>query len=192
MMPKTASPILIFLSDSNLFISEKGNYNNVLMQYNRVNISLYVIDLYNYSETINLNTLGFVHSINTMKYICQFTNGEYISEKYLCNLLDIPIINKFTKNILDFTSHCPYSKNKNKLENNTFSANKCAECTNSISIFFCNKPIHTIKINESLKFKNDELKVFKNKSISDLGFNFLSLDSNKLIPIFCLLILYLY
>jgi len=153
------------------------------MQYNRVNISVHIIDLYNYNQEINLNTFGFIHNKNSMRYLSQFTYGEYYSESHLSYILDLPEVNKFTTNIIDFTNRNGQSIIKNKTYNNDslsfpFSVNKCKKCVNSISIFFCIKPINTITKNESLLLNNDEINSIRIKNHRENGFNLMSLDSN--------------
>ena len=60
LLPRSATPILIIFSDSNLYISRLGRYNNILMQLNRVDINIHFIDIFNSSGNINLFALGLI------------------------------------------------------------------------------------------------------------------------------------
>ena len=46
LLPRTATPILFFITDSNLNFSFQGKYNNILMQYGRIDISIQIFDLF--------------------------------------------------------------------------------------------------------------------------------------------------
>ncbi len=58
LLPKKAVPILIIFTDTNLYINKIGNYNNILMQLNRIDININVINIYSANSELNLSSLG--------------------------------------------------------------------------------------------------------------------------------------
>jgi hypothetical protein len=89
LLPRSAAPLLIILTDSNLSIAKLGNYNSILMQYNRVDISINIIDIYSTNSEINYFELGLINNKDLMRYICRFTCGSYFNENKLCQILNI-------------------------------------------------------------------------------------------------------
>jgi len=106
LLPRSAAPILIIFSDSNLYISRLGRYNNILMQFNRVDININFIDLFNYSGNMNLYALGLISNKSIMSYISRFTGGCFFTEEK---------ISKITKSrIIDKNSKLPFSGSNSK------------------------------------------------------------------------------
>lgn len=176
LLPRSGAPILIIFTDSNLCIAKIGKYNNILMQYNRVDINIHIVDLYSSNNDLNLFSLGFIKNETIMKHICKFTGGCYFNEQKLNQILKLPQNkNNLCKNILNYGKE----KKIEKISDNYNSSNnhlKCFNCQNSIDVFFCKKPFSE-KVNTSFLWINNEILEQLKKSLSELGFNFTAIDS---------------
>ena len=58
LLPKKAVPVLIIFTDSNLYLEKLGNYNNILMQLNRIDVNINIINIYSTNNEVNLFALG--------------------------------------------------------------------------------------------------------------------------------------
>lgn len=58
LLPKKAAPVLIIFTDSNLYIDKLGNYNNILMQLNRIDININIVNIHSALNELNLFSLG--------------------------------------------------------------------------------------------------------------------------------------
>ena len=134
LLPRTATPILFFITDSNLNFSFQGKYNNILMQYGRIDISIQIFDLFSPDKNKSFSPPSFCNSIDLLKYIAKFTNGNYLPVDYLNDFFKIEKIEN--KNLLSFNEKINLNNEHNKSE---VSIN-CKCCKNTISMFFCKKP----------------------------------------------------
>jgi hypothetical protein len=176
LLPRTATPILIILTDSNLCFSKLGKYNNILMQLNRVDINISIIDLYSTDGNLNPFSIGFINNDSIMKHVSYFTGGCYFKENDLSNILKIDKICNNGRNILNFNK-----SEENKLKNlNNNNYIKCKNCAKSIEIFFCKKPYMEKTSNSVIRILNERLEQVK-KSINDIGFNFTAIENSKIL-----------
>ncbi len=104
LLPRSAAPILIIFSDSNLYISRLGRYNNILMQFNRVDININFIDIFNSSGNINLYALGLISNKSIMNHISRFTRGSFFTEEKISKITKTKINEKITKLPFEFSS----------------------------------------------------------------------------------------
>jgi hypothetical protein len=174
LLPKHAIPLLIIFTDSNLCVSKLGKYNNILMQLNRVDINISIIDLYSSNNDVNLFSLGFVNNETVMRYICNFTSGNYFSEKDLCNTLKLERFENKNRNILNFNTKPEPISTTNK---SNFIRCKC--CCKNIDIFFCKKP-YLERMSDNILWVNSDILDQVKKSIHELGFNFTAIDNLKI------------
>ena len=137
LLPRTATPILFFITDSNLNFSSQGKYNNILMQYGRIDISIQIFDLFNPEKNNIFSQPSFCNSIDLLKYIAKFTNGNYFPIDYLNDFFHIKKIES-NINLLSFNEKINLNNDNNKSE---VSIN-CKCCKNTISMFFCKKPFY--------------------------------------------------
>ena len=79
LMPSSGNRILFFLTDGNIFLPHLGKYNNILMQLNRADISIQIIDMFYRNNCYGLTSPKFVNDIEIMKYLAKFTGGNYIN-----------------------------------------------------------------------------------------------------------------
>jgi hypothetical protein len=176
LLPKHAIPLLIIFTDSNLCVSKLGRYNNILMQLNRVDINISIVDIYSSVNETNLFSLGFVNNLNVMRHVCSFTGGSYFTEKDLCEILKIDKFDNSNRNILNFNMKKKESQNTYE---NVDKQKRCKCCYQFIDIFFCKKP-YIERCNESILWVNEDRLEQVKKSIHELGFNFTSIDNLKI------------
>ena len=82
LMSSLGCPLLFLLTDGNACLPKLGKYNNILMQLNRVEISIQIIDLFYRNNIYGLISPTYANDIQTMKYLAQFTGGNYINENF--------------------------------------------------------------------------------------------------------------
>lgn len=82
LMSSLGCPLLFLLTDGNACLPKIGKYNNILMQFNRVEISIQIIDLFYRNNIYGLISPTYANDIQTMKYLSQFTGGNYINENF--------------------------------------------------------------------------------------------------------------
>lgn len=177
LLPRYASPILILFTDGSFYCSDIGNYNNVLMKFNRIDITIQVILLSKLSAN-NIYSFGNIPNYSIVKYLCDFTGGNCLFEedlKYLlCNkyienqihikdsiTLDKELVNiESNKNIMNIkVDNASNLDNLNKSNNNKVFNNSNSYTPNSISnnLTF-NYPIDKISypfnIIDKLKIRN--------------------------------------
>jgi hypothetical protein len=174
LLPKHAIPLLIVFTDSNLCVSKLGKYNNILMQLNRVDINISIIDIYSSSSEVNLFSLGFVNNDSIMRHICGFTSGSYFTEKDLCEILKLDRVENSNRNILNFN----VKKEPTTSLTNTHHV-RCKCCFKQIDIFFCKKPYNE-RVSDSVLWVNNDIMDQVKKSIHELGFNFTAIDNLKI------------
>lgn len=104
LLPRSAAPILIILSDSNLYMSRLGRYNNILMQFNRVDININYIDIFNSTGNMNLFALGLISNKSIMSHISKFTGGCFFSEEKIAKIAKAKINEKSAKLPFGFSS----------------------------------------------------------------------------------------
>ena len=117
LMSSLGCPLLFLLTDGNVCLPKIGKYNNILMQFNRVEISIQIIDLFYRNNIYGLISPTFANDIQTMKYLSQFTGGNYINENFFVTSFFPPeeMINKNNK-----YSHLLFPKNDNSNKNDIF------------------------------------------------------------------------
>jgi hypothetical protein len=188
LLPRSATPLLIMFTDSNLCLAQMGNYNDILMQYNRIDINVHIIDLYSSNSELNQFYFGYINNETIMEHICKFTGGSYLNEQKLSQILKIKINRSESKNILNFNNPKPSENNFNENYLSSISQSpqsnkhysKCSKCNTSADLFFCKKPYQEKSPNFSfLRVNNDILDQVK-KSINELGFNFSAIDGFKI------------
>lgn len=103
LLPRRASPIILFFSDACLCCSQIGVYNNYLMQLNRVDVTVHNIVLGSFCQR-NMFSLANVPNYSIVRYISEFTGGVFLKENELCSILGI------NNNNNKYSSH---SNNKN-------------------------------------------------------------------------------
>ena len=86
LMPSSGNRILFLLTDGNIFFPHLGKYNNILMQFNRVDISIQIIDMFHRNNFYGLTSPKFVNDIEINKYLARFTGGNYINENLFIKL----------------------------------------------------------------------------------------------------------
>ena len=79
-MSSTGSRILFLLTDGNFYLPKLGKYNNILMQLNRIDISIQIIDLFYRNNCYGLTSPTFVNDIETMKMTMENLR-ELVAEK---------------------------------------------------------------------------------------------------------------
>ena len=162
LLPREATPILFILTDSNLNLNNLGKYNNILHQFNRKDIKINIINLYNMNS--NFLTPFNINNQQIMQYICEFTDGKYFNYYEKLNDNNYNNFTLYHDNIINL--------NINKNENNsliTFNKRNNFECIDeNIDLF--NKPP---KIFYSKKIKN-----YKKLNIDDNLLNNLNNSKN--------------
>ena len=193
LMSSSGNRILFLLTDGNFFLPYLGKYNNILMQLNRIDISIQIIDLFYRNNCYGLTSPTFVNDIETMKYLAQFTGGNYINENYFIKLF-FPQDKKNEKkkhifyypslypNIINYNSNEKESKDLwEKRFNDYFNEKQihCEKCNKGFELFLCK--------NILIKDKNlyNELILSNKKEINNLinkGLNIKSIGllSNKI------------
>ena len=172
LLPRTATPILFFITDSNLNFSSQGKYNNILMQYGRIDISIQIFDLFNPEKNNIFSQPSFCNSIDLLKYIAKFTNGNYFPIDYLNDFFHIKKIES-NINLLSFNEKINLNNDNNKSE---VSIN-CKCCKNTISMFFCKKPFYEYdtqkkklyidqNIIQKIKFNINSIQYFKSYKVN--------------------------
>lgn len=156
LLPRSAAPILIILSDSNLFISRLGKYNNILMQLNRVDININFIDIFNSSGNENLYTLGLVSNKSIMSHICKFTGGMFLTEEKISEILNTKIFDNKIK--LPF---CFSNTKKQSFLNPEESLSLLDITNNNLRISIDNLEENKLSVNSSLS--ENKLKFGENK-----------------------------
>lgn len=153
LMPSTGSRILFLLTDGNFFLPDLGKYNNILMQLNRIDISIEIIDLLYRNNCYGLTSPTFVNDIETMKYLSQFTGGNYINEndfirkffpEYKNNKKDDHMFFYPTlyPNIINYNSDLEESKKIWRKRFTDYYDEKhihCELCQNGFGLFLCKK-----------------------------------------------------
>ena len=79
LMSSCGSRILFLLTDGNFYLENLGKYNNILMQLNRIDISIQIIELLYRNNCYGLTSPTFANDIETMKYLAQYSGGNYIN-----------------------------------------------------------------------------------------------------------------
>lgn len=205
LLPRRASPIVIYFTDGNISCSNLGKYNNVLMKMNRVDISINIISLSSLKNN-NLLSFGNIKNVSICKYITDFTGGVYISETLFkkisnktlfdsnsgLNILSLEMGKEDIKPELEF----------GYLMNNVYRKVYCEDCllkpikadeelssdlesnmnsslvelvNNRFKILLCKKPILILNEENSIEINKDIFHIKKN--IQELGFNFRSIPS---------------
>ncbi len=175
LLPRTASPILFLITDSNLCFSYFGKYNNILMQYGRIDISIQIIDLFDTNKFNKFTPPSSINSINLFKDITKFTNGNYFPIDYLNDFFGIKK-KESNKNILSYN----LKKTKNYRIKSEVSIN-CKCCKDTLSMFFCKKPFHEYNICNNNIYINQN--VNDNNKICSINFNINAINyfnSNKI------------
>ena len=116
LMSSLGCPLLFLLTDGNACLPKLGKYNNILMQFNRVEISIQIIDLFYRNNIYGLISPTYANDIQTMKYLSQFTGGNYINENFFVTSFfpSEEMINKTNNH-----SHL-FPKNDNSSKNDIF------------------------------------------------------------------------
>ena len=181
LMPSSGNRILFFLTDGNIYLHHLGKYNNILMQLNRADISIQIIDMFYRNNCYGLTSPKFINNIEIMKYLAKFTGGNYINENLFIELffpkeLDNDRENKNKKdrffyptlypNILSYNLNIQKSKDLwNKRFNDVFDEKylHCEHCAKGFELFLCKK----IQVENNKKDKEEFVLYNKNK-IEDL------------------------
>ena len=177
LMPSSGNRILFFLTDGNIYLPHLGKYNNILMQLNRADISIQIIDMFYRNNCYGLTSPKFVNDIEIMKYLAKFTGGNYINENLFIELffpkeIDNERNNKNKKdrffyptlypNILSYNLNMQKSKELwNKRFNDVFDEKylHCENCAKGFELFLCKK----IEVENNKKDKEEFVFYNKNK-----------------------------
>ena len=152
-MSSTGSRILFLLTDGNFYLPKLGKYNNILMQLNRIDISIQIIDLFYRNNCYGLTSPTFVNDIETMKYLAQFTGGNYINENDFIKFFFPEYKNNKNEdhiffypslypNIINYNSNIEESKALWKRRFNDYFDEKqihCVLCKKNFGLFLCKK-----------------------------------------------------
>ena len=176
LMSSSGSRILFLLTDGNFILPSLGKYDNILMKLNRIDISIQIIDLLYRNNLFGLTSPIFANDIETMKYLAQFTGGNYINENYFIKLFFPSYKNNENENhiffypslypnILNYNSNEEESK---KLWEKRFTDNynekeiHCEICNKGFQLFLCKNII--IKENNV----NNQIIISKKEQIKNL------------------------
>ena len=164
LMSSTGSRILFLLTDGNFYLPKLGKYNNILMQLNRIDISIQIIDLFYRNNCYGLTSPTFVNDIETMKYLAQFTGGNYINENDFIKFFFPEYKNNKNEdhiffypslypNIINYNSNIEESKALWKRRFNDYFDEKqihCVLCEKNFGLFLCKKILINENNNNSL------------------------------------------
>ena len=190
LMSSCGSRILFLLTDGNIYLENLGKYNNILMQLNRIDISIQIIDLLYRNNCYGLTSPTFSNDIETMKYLAQYSSGNYINENFFVNLF-FPKENKnensknnnhiffypsLYPNILTYNSNEEESKDLwQKRFSDYFDENEkkinCKLCGKGFQLFLCKNIV--------IREKNSPKEIFltKNSQIINIINNGLNIKS---------------
>ena len=187
LMPSTGNRILFLLTDGNIFLPNLGKYNNILMQLNRADISIQIIDMFYRNNCYGLTSPKFVNDIEIMKYLAKFTGGNYINENLFIKLFfpkergddknkkDRFFYPSLYPNILSYNLNLQESEDlwKKRFED-VFDEKHlhCENCSKGFELFLCKK----IEV-ENNKNKNDEFVLYNKTKIEDLINNGINIKS---------------
>ena len=187
LMPSTGNRILFLLTDGNIFLPNLGKYNNILMQLNRADISIQIIDMFYRNNCYGLTSPKFVNDIEIMKYLAKFTGGNYINENLFIKLFfpkergddknkkDRFFYPTLYPNILSYNINLKESEDlwKKRFED-VFDEKHlhCENCSKGFELFLCKK----IEV-ENNKNKNDEFVLYNKTKIEDLINNGINIKS---------------
>ena len=187
LMPSTGNRILFLLTDGNIFLPNLGKYNNILMQLNRADISIQIIDMFYRNNCYGLTSPKFVNDIEIMKYLAKFTGGNYINENLFIKLFfpkergddknkkDRFFYPSLYPNILSYNINLKESEDlwKKRFED-VFDEKHlhCENCSKGFELFLCKK----IEV-ENNKNKNDEFVLYNKTKIEDLINNGINIKS---------------
>ena len=193
LMSSYGTRILFLLTDGNFYLENLGKYNNILMQLNRIDISIQIIDLLYRNNCYGLTSPTFTNDIATMKYLAQYTGGNYINENYFVDLFfpeekenenkkHIFFYPSLYPNILTYNLNIEESENLWEKRFSDYYDEKqinCEICGKGFQLFLCKKI--QIKgnnsINEIILNKKTQLNNLINKG---LNFKSLRLLSNRI------------
>ena len=187
LMPSSGNRILFLLTDGNIFLPNLGKYNNILMQLNRADISIQIIDMFYRNNCIGLTSPKFVNDIEIMKYLAKFTGGNYINENLFIKLFfpkergddknkkDRFFYPSLYPNILSYNINLQESEDlwKKRFED-VFDEKHlhCENCSKGFELFLCKK----LEV-ENNKNKNDEFVLYNKTKIEDLINNGINIKS---------------
>ena len=185
LIPSSGNRILFLLTDGNIFLPNIGKYNNILMQYNRADISIQIIDMFYRNNFYGLTSPKFVNDIEINKYLAKFTGGNYINENLFIELFfpkEIENDDKDKKDIFFYPSLYPNilhynlnEKESQELWNKRFKdihdqkQIHCDFCSKGFELFLCKKIIieNKQKNNNEIVLKNkEEISNLINKGIN--------------------------
>ena len=187
LMPSSGNRILFLLTDGNIYLPNLGKYNNILMQLNRADISIQIIDMFYRNNCYGLTSPKFINDIEIMKYLAKFTGGNYINENLFIELFfpkeegndknkkDRFFYPTLYPNILSYNINLKESEDIwNKRFNDVFDEKHlhCENCSKGFELFLCKK----IEV-EKNKNKNDEFVLYKKTKIENLLNNGINLKS---------------
>ena len=195
LMSSFGSRILFLLTDGNFYLENLGKYNNILMQLNRIDISIQIIELLYRNNCYGLTSPTFANDIETMKYLAQYSGGNYINENYFVNLFfpeEKPNENKLQKffypslypNILTYNSNEEESKTLWEKRFSGFNDDyydekriNCELCDKGFQIFLCKRvqiKENNLKNEIVLSKKSQITKIINNKGINIKSIGLLS------------------
>ena len=185
LMSSSGSRILFLLTDGNFYLPSLGKYNNILMKLNRLDISIQMIDLFYRTNIFGLTSPTFTNDIETMKYIAQFTEGNYINENDFIKLFFPSYKNNENKNhiffypslypnILNYNSNEQESKELWEKRFSDYYNEKqihCEICNKGFQLFLCKSIL--IKENNL----NNKIIISKKEQLTNLINNDLNIKS---------------
>ena len=195
LMSSFGSRILFLLTDGNFYLENLGKYNNILMQLNRIDISIQIIELLYRNNCYGLTSPTFANDIETMKYLAQYSGGNYINENYFVNLFfpeEKPNENKLQKffypslypNILTYNSNEEESRTLWEKRFSGFNDDyydekriNCELCDKGFQIFLCKRvqiKENNLKNEIVLSKKSQITKIINNKGINIKSIGLLS------------------
>ena len=179
LMQSSGNRILFLLTDGNIFLPNLGKYNNILMQLNRADISIQIIDMFYRNNCSGLTSPKFVNDIEIMKYLAKFTGGNYINENLFIELFfpkeqgkkheekkDRFFYPSLYPNILTYNLNLQESEDLWKKRFNDVFEEKhlhCEYCSKGFELFLCKKT----EVEKNKKIKKEIVLDNKNK-IEDL------------------------
>ena len=193
LMPSSGNRILFLLTDGNIFLPNLGKYNNILMQLNRADISIQIIDMFYRNNCYGLTSPKFVNDIEIMKYLAKFTGGNYINENLFIslffpkendkgggNIKDRFFYPTLYPNILNYNLNLKESENLWEKRFKDVSDEKhihCDYCSKGFELFLCKK----VEVENNKKTKkdivldnNNKIEKFINKGINIKSIGLLS------------------
>ena len=191
LMSSCGSRILFLLTDGNFYLENLGKYNNILMQLNRIDISIQIIELLYRNNCYGLTSPTFANDIETMKYLAQYSGGNYINENYFVDLFfpeEKPNENKLNKfyypslypNILTYNSNEQESKYLWEKRFSDYYDEKrinCELCDKGFQLFLCKRvqiKENNLKNEIILSKKSQIKKLINNKGINVKSIGLLS------------------